>query len=165
MRTLGWVTNYEHNRWFLVLRAQKPSGDELNRLLTASNQVAQRYGQPPLYVQQQQSLVPPNTVGLKTRQQGLSRGNRARIPVAQSRVSPRPSTRIEDASEHFHISIGWSLEKPFEDSSTEAAVEFGEDEMEKLGVAIQAVKVKVGNGIVSIPLGAKTVESKGMIGM
>lgn len=70
----------------------------------------------------------------------------------------------EDASDHFHISIGWTLEKPYEDSLDAADVGIDEQLMMKLRVAVRTVKVKVGNGIVAIPLWAKTVQSNGIAG-
>lgn len=47
--SLEWVSNYEKTRWFLVLHAQKPPNDDLNRLLKLSNRCLASFGQPPLY--------------------------------------------------------------------------------------------------------------------
>ena len=48
---LDWVSNFEKNRWFLVLRVKAPDNNELNKLLHISNTVVQEYDQPPLYVE------------------------------------------------------------------------------------------------------------------
>ncbi|KAL8649567.1 MAG: hypothetical protein Q9210_004321 [Variospora velana] len=160
---LRWVTNYEHNRWFLVVQMEKPPSDELNKLLAASNRVARSFGQPSLYTRQE-SVTAPSAIARKKDQSLFSRGKRARLPDAKSRVSTQSAIIDEDASEHFHVSIGWTLEKPYEGSSDEADIRIGEQAMSKLSVVVQMVKVKVGNGIVSIPLCAKTVESNGIAG-
>lgn len=141
---------------------EKPPGDELNRLLAASNRVARGFGQPSLYARQE-SVTAPSAIARKRGQSRFSSGKRARLPDAKSRVSSQ-SAIIDDASEHYHVSIGWTLEKPYEGSSYEAEIKIGEQAMSKLSMVVQMVKVKVGNGIVSIPLWAKTVESNGIAG-
>ncbi|KAL1609275.1 poly(U)-specific 3'-to-5' RNA exonuclease [Nothophoma quercina] len=48
-RGLKWVSNFERNRWFLVLGIKKPAHNELNRLLSACNEAARKCGHPALY--------------------------------------------------------------------------------------------------------------------
>ncbi|KAL8961736.1 MAG: hypothetical protein Q9193_001755 [Seirophora villosa] len=160
---LRWVSNYEHNRWFLVVQTEKPPGDELNKLLRPSNRVARSFEQPHLYTRQE-SLTATSPMDRKKGQSRFSRGKRAGLLGAKSQLSSQSSTMDEDASDHFHISIGWTLEKPYEDSSDAADVGIDEQVMLKLSVAVRTVKVKVGNGIVAIPLWAKTVQSNGIAG-
>lgn len=142
---------------------EKPPGDELNKLLRASNRVARSFEQPHLYTRQE-SLTATSLMDRKKGQSLFSRGKRAGMLGAKSRVSSQSSAMDEDASDHFHISIGWTLDKPYEDSSDAADVGIDEQAMLKLSVAVRTVKVKVGNGIVSIPLWAKTVQSNGIAG-
>ena len=83
-RELAWVSNWEATRWFLVLKLDKPEGDELNRLLDTINNVAVRFGQPKLY-----DDIHPKT---KKRAQTIDPPN--------------------DFSSNFHISIAWSISAP-----------------------------------------------------
>lgn len=46
---LVWHPNEDQTRWFLVLRLQRPSCDELRILLERSNDLARQYNQPLLY--------------------------------------------------------------------------------------------------------------------
>ncbi|KAK5353046.1 poly(U)-specific 3'-to-5' RNA exonuclease [Exophiala xenobiotica] len=41
---LDWVANYERSRFFLVLKLSRPSNNDLNRLLSASNAAARKLG-------------------------------------------------------------------------------------------------------------------------
>ncbi|KAK5199190.1 poly(U)-specific 3'-to-5' RNA exonuclease [Exophiala xenobiotica] len=41
---LDWVANYERSRFFLVLKLSRPSNNDLNRLLSASNAAARQFG-------------------------------------------------------------------------------------------------------------------------
>lgn len=88
---LKWVPNFERNRWFLVLGIKKPAHDELNRLLGACNNAAQKSGQPALYS-----------------------GGRGDGPMEIN--SPTAGLQVRhdksDRSENFHISIAWNLTEP-----------------------------------------------------
>lgn len=88
---LKWVPNYERNRWFLVLGIEKPAHDELNRLLSACNEAAQKCGHPALYSGGQGD--------------GPMESN---SPTARS---PNEHDR-NDRSDMFHISIAWNLTEP-----------------------------------------------------
>lgn len=46
---LVWHPNEQGTRWFLVLRLQRPAGDELQSLLKMCNSVASEFSQPLLY--------------------------------------------------------------------------------------------------------------------
>ncbi|KAL8732638.1 MAG: hypothetical protein Q9166_002613 [cf. Caloplaca sp. 2 TL-2023] len=153
---LRWVANFEHNRWFLVIHVKKPPGDELNKLLKASNKLAHKYGQPALYVPHK---VPTAPVTLRRKHQSAKKnhGSTATSPRVEPGVVGRPLEQDDDMSAHFHISIGWTLEKP-SDSSIHGL---------KLNIqlAIDVVKTKIGNGVVVIPLASKHVETNGLVGL
>lgn len=158
---LRWVANYENNRWFLVLQAQKPPGNELNSLLRASNGTARRYGQPRLY-QSQQTSKACDQVG----------GNRGRARFSKNRKTGQSHARIhipaeadEDATDQFHISIGWTLETPGEIPLNAADVVDGGDAPSRPELSVQTVKARIGNGVVAIALAAKAVDSNGIVGV
>ncbi|KAJ5371940.1 hypothetical protein N7517_003946 [Penicillium concentricum] len=126
--SLYWSSNYEKTRWFLVLGAQKPSHDGLNRLLKLSNETLARFGQPPLYA-------------TSTRQQQTS-----------ASLRNRSSSLSEDFSGCFHISLAWSLSEP---SPKERERVAGIDlrALREIQVGFDSVKAKIGNIVGSIPLG------------
>lgn len=72
------------------------------------------------------------------------------------------STRA-DVPSQFHISIGWSLEKP---STDELERVRGADISDLLikTIRFDAVKVKIGNAITVIPLARRVEVGKGLIG-
>lgn len=90
-RGLKWVPNYQRNRWFLVLGIERPVHDELNRLLSACNEAAQKSGFPALYA-----------------------GGKGDGPMEiNSPTASSPDGRESiDRSENFHVSIAWNLEEP-----------------------------------------------------
>lgn len=90
-RGLKWVPNYERNRWFLVLGIKKPAHDELNRLLSACNDAAQKSGHPALYS-----------------------GGKGDGPMeSNSPIVHSPNEHVEiDRSDMFHVSIAWNLTEP-----------------------------------------------------
>lgn len=72
----------------------------------------------------------------------------------------------EDVSDHFHVSIGWTLEEPPVDLLGTIAATVGLQAKAKLELGIDTVKAKIGNGVVVIPLASsKTVKSNGIIGL
>lgn len=90
-RGLKWVPNYERNRWFLVLGIEKPEHDELNRLLGACNEAAQKSGFPALYAG------------------GKGDGPmESKSPTARS----QEDSHSVDRSDNFHVSIAWNLTEP-----------------------------------------------------
>ncbi|UPX11668.1 poly(U)-specific 3'-to-5' RNA exonuclease [Ascochyta rabiei] len=89
--SLKWVPNFERNRWFLVLSIKKPTHNELNKLLHACNEAAQKSGHPALYS-----------------------GGKGDGPMEMN--SPTAGSRVKhdetDRSENFHVSIAWNLTEP-----------------------------------------------------
>lgn len=129
----------------------------------ASNTVARKFNQPCLYLSQKTPIAPK----LKAKNGGqgqFKRGRHTRQPEARAHAISQPSETDEDASAHFHISIGWTLEKPLQGRPEEATVDVVGQAPLDLGLHVQTMKVKVGNGIVVIPLLTKAVESNGIAG-
>ena len=153
---LRWVPNYESNRWFLVSQVQGNLSNELNKLLRASNGVAEDYGQPSLYVEPGVSTTPISASRSYRPGKSItgSKGTRTR---RKSLAYSQPSETLMDASARFHVSFGWTLQKPPEIPS-------GGIEGRALDVAIRAVKVKVGNGVEMIALDSNIVDPLGIIG-
>ncbi|KAI2967962.1 hypothetical protein CBS147323_4510 [Aspergillus niger] len=134
--SLDCVSNYEKTRWFYVLRAEKPEGNALNRLLRLSNRALARFEQPPLYESSQDvAAVRKSNEGGTT------------LP----RESSDSGQTGADYSHCFHISLAWSLTGL---SSAESELIGGVDlqKVRELSVRFDCVKVKVGNHVSSIPL-------------
>ncbi|KAL8858010.1 MAG: hypothetical protein Q9178_005471 [Gyalolechia marmorata] len=160
---LRWTANYEKNRWFLVVPIKKPPGDELNRLLGATNRVAQKYDKPCLYLAQN-SLAAPVTVTRwqpSTEKHGGSNTVSSTFGVGLGEPYPH---MYDDMSAHFHISIGWTLEEPVANLA-EAIVDKGSQGAIKLELAIETVKARIGNGVVVVPLAPKTAQTNGIVGL
>lgn len=155
---LNWVSNHEKNRWFLVAQVQKPPGDGLNKLLEASNEVAGKHEQPCLYVSQEVTVASSPRHSAHRARGSSSKRRKSFAHSGPSDSFQRPRL-YEDASAHFHVSIGWTLEKPCEASPIEEVIKQG------LGINIRAIKVKVGNGLAVIALASELTESNGIIGL
>lgn len=131
---LRWVSNFEHNRWFLVLSIKRPAHDELNRLLNACNEAAGKCGYPGLYT-----------------------GGEGDGPMHEDRSQKRRRSEVAeeesvDYSTFFHVSIAWNLTEPDPDWASL---------VENLGITkhicstespVVAVKAKIGNVVHNIPL-------------
>ncbi|KAL8716935.1 MAG: hypothetical protein Q9225_005773 [Loekoesia sp. 1 TL-2023] len=154
---LRWVANYENNRWFLVVQVQKPPGDELNKLLRASNKVANEYGQPYLYVPPEASTARA-PVDRKPQPRGSSGRSQTARSNGRTHIHSQALELPKDASAHFHVSIGWTLEEPPEALLDETI------SGQALKVDVRTIKIKVGNGIVLVQLGSRMLESNGLIG-
>lgn len=81
---LAWHPNEISTRWFLVLRLQRPEKDELSKLLSACNEVAEAFKQPLLYV-----------------------ADRPKMSSTTTNAEANPA-----GDDKFHISIAWSLKQP-----------------------------------------------------
>ncbi|KAJ5475289.1 hypothetical protein N7539_008355 [Penicillium diatomitis] len=134
--TLKWVSNRERTRWFLVLHVARPTGNELNRLLNRSNRTLAGFDQPPLYAS--------------------SRGAPRNRAQASHGRDPRPSgtAPVEDYSDCFHISLGWSLREPSQ-AEKDRVARLGLGAVQNVEVKFDSVKVKIGNQVESIRLSAE----------
>ncbi|KAF1969898.1 hypothetical protein BU23DRAFT_231853 [Bimuria novae-zelandiae CBS 107.79] len=101
---LKWVPNYERNRWFLVLGIEKPVQDELNRLLDACNDAADKCGHPPLYV---------GDIGDGPMEESVpSKKARKWRKSTQNESTPTQTKSTIDRTQNFHVSIAWNLTEP-----------------------------------------------------
>ncbi|KAH7123680.1 U6 snRNA phosphodiesterase Usb1 [Dendryphion nanum] len=165
LTSLKWVPNYERNRWFLVLGIEKPSHDELNKLLEACNSATGKCGHPGLYIGGGgDGPMEDNT------SQGhvLKRRRSSRAEKHRSKATP-VNTTDGDRSDRFHISIAWNLVEP----DPEWVTLVGNVDVVKLAkspatIPFDAVKARIGNTVHSIPLATKTSalgKSTGILGL
>jgi len=151
-----WVSNLEETRWFLALQLQKTERDELNRLLAVCNATVEDYSQPPLYV----------SPGSTSQQSPKSNGRLRKLGDNNLNFLPR-NGEVLDFSSFFHISIGWTLERPSSHviDATNAIINDGASEsLKKVPVKVDMIKVKVGNVVTSISLSPKAAEGKTIFG-
>ena len=146
------------------MQVQKPSGDELNKLLRISNETAKAFKQPPLYTEKISSAT---NDGSRKLGQSILAGTKA----LGEALSPNPpsldgpsSNKEPDMSSSFHISIGWTLNAPSRDIMLRlnAVVEKMTTDFE---VSVNMVKVKIGNGITAVSLSSKIEASGGIISL
>lgn len=148
--SLKWVPNFERNRWFLVLNIAKPAQDELNRLLNACNRAAKDCGHSGLYT-----------------------GGEGDGPMVDTQAPKRKKSdehadnHVTDHTAYFHVSIAWNLEEPDPDWITLVQNFSVKDLAQPPEAAFNAVKVKVGNKVHSIALGAQrpSIRDGGLLGL
>jgi hypothetical protein len=139
-QSLKWVPNFERNRWFLVLSIEKPSRDELNKLLNATNEAAESYGHPGLY-----------TGG---HGDGPMQDDANRSMAKRSKHQHKTSEGL-DRSEYFHISIAWNLEEPDPDWISLARNVDVSRFVQPPQAAFDVVKARIGNVVHNVSLGLK----------
>jgi U6 snRNA phosphodiesterase len=169
--TLAWVSNYENTRWFLVLRIERPTSDELNRLLGASNSVVISFGQQPLYVPDAITTI-SHRQNVRGQSHGFRGGRERHRGPGYARgpgsVNTERKTQL-DCSSHFHISLGWSLERPSQEMAIRTSSATVLAKLKTLTTHLvpefEAVKVKVGNTVAVVPLPTKVKEGTGLIGL
>jgi hypothetical protein len=145
--SLKWVPNFQRNRWFLVLGIKRPAHDELNRLLCACNEAAQKCGHPALYS-----------------------GGKGDGPMEASSPTVRPQSVSDsaDRSENFHVSIAWNLTEP---ASEWVSLVQGMDVSSHIRspqASFDVVKARVGNTVHNFDLGSRKnslVKAQGSLGL
>lgn len=146
--TLKWVSNFQRNRWFLVLGIARPAQDEMNRLLGACNNAADKCGHPGLYV--------------GGRGDGPMEDNELRHNATKRRKSTQAQAETDktsnesiDRTENFHVSIAWNLVKP--DPEWIALLENIDvnKHLHAPEAPFGAVKAKIGNAVHNIELGSR----------
>lgn len=161
-RGLSWVANHENTRWFLVIQVQKPPRNELNKLLRVSNETAMAFKQPPLYTEQLPPGMDDGSPKLSQRSvTGKTAPAKGSSTGSHSQKGP-PSDHDLDVSPNFHISIGWMLKAPSQNMVlmlNRVSVE----QSEGFQFPVDTVKVKIGNGVIDVPLSSKEKLSGGII--
>ena len=155
--SLKWVPNYERNRWFLVLGVAEPEHNELNRLLGACNEAAEKSGQSGLYTGGQGDG--PMESDSKTTSAKRRRS---------STKSDRSGSIMPDRTENFHISIAWNLIEPAPDwIELVKQLPIGTT-VDPASISFDAVKARVGNVVHNIQLSTRATSGRrggGILGL
>lgn len=136
MKGFDWVANEAKNRWFMVLRIVQSTTLELVQLLGISNGVVTKFGQRPLYHEQQRISYPSNVLN----EDPATKVNKI------ERLYPVPKLMASQ----FHISIGWSLDALPNHTEKLRNMFTLDDTMFKFDVS--TVKVKIGNEVTAFSL-------------
>ena len=130
-RGLKWVSNFERNRWFLVLGIKKPAHNELNRLLSACNEAARKCGHPALYS-----------------------GGKGDGPMEDNSPTLGPDLKRDkvDRSDNFHVSIAWNLIEPDPEWVSLIKSMDVDKYIHTSQVSFDVVKARVGNVVHNIEL-------------
>lgn len=152
---MGWVPNFEGNRWFFVLQVEKPANDGLNRLLHTSNKAAEAFGKPPLYMKPRDNRTEKHV-------QKRRKGSPYRNGESDGILGALHADSQDDMSSYFHISIAWTLDRPTDDMRQSFA-NLMEVESMRLGFKVSVIKAKVGNAVTSFLLAARKDSSKGIL--
>jgi hypothetical protein len=138
---VAWYPNFERNRWFLSLGAEKLENDELNGLLHASNEACHSMNQPELYVPQRS----------KDGERSGKVAKKAKGNIVGKVAVSAKAGKIADCSDSFHVSLAWSLMEKviIKHDAGNLPKEVG-----SLSVPFDCVKVKIGNVVTSLDLKA-----------
>lgn len=143
--SLKWVPNFERNRWFLVLSIDKPAQDELNRLLNACNETAERCGYPALYIGGKGD-------GPMVHNDFTSDARKNR-PTAQNEVaSDETRSQGVDHTDKFHVSIAWNLIEPDPEWTALVRTIKVDTYIQSIEASFNTVKAKIGNVINNVDL-------------
>jgi hypothetical protein len=135
-RNLKWVSNFERNRWFLVLGIEKPAQNELNRILIACNKAAKTSGYPALYSGGQgDGPMESNT------------------PTDRLKKSQDAQDEI-DCTDYFHISLAWNLTEPDPEWVSLVQNIDVRKHIQSPEASFDVVKARVGNVVHNFGLGA-----------
>ena len=141
------------------MRLGKAPRDSLNQLLRISNEIVQVFGQPPLYEDSQIRPQVHDTRRQKKRPMG--RSQTAFVSTSQEYPTHVAALNDMDASDSFHISVGWVLTAP-----SEALVEKlnqTRHDLQLVKIDVHTVKLKIGNGITALSLASKIDSSNRII--
>lgn len=136
---LKWVSNYEGNRFFLVLCIARPEHDELNKLLKASNRVAAAFTLPQLYAY----------ANAQSHARDAMKGKKGRRKLVTNDVLA-VADDVQDFSDAFHISIAWTLDPLSGSIGSSIDLSTKEAELQKLSslsVHFTTAKAKIGNAV------------------
>ncbi|KAL9101563.1 MAG: hypothetical protein Q9163_003192 [Psora crenata] len=149
---LDWVANHDHSRWFLVFRLNRAPNDSLNKLLRMANETAANFGQPALY---ECSVDGQNRHRKHKRPKGALQGQSAR-GIATGQTETGQASK-EDLSDHFHLSVAWTLGCP---SERPRVADIGK---QVCLLDVSTVKVKIGNSVHAVALSPRRDISNGIL--
>lgn len=160
---LKWVANREKNRWFLVLIIKRPHGNELNGFLARCNQAAKSFDLPGLYEGEGDLEELEESTRVESTTLSQSSGD------TEARRRYRDYD-VLDRGDCFHFSIAWTLESPsqFGNERESGGVNIQANSLKgmlNMEAAINAVKLKVGNSITSLPLSQPKEQGGGRKGI
>ena len=122
--SLGWVSNFDATRSFLVLKLDRPKNNDLNKLLHACNTCAQRHGLNQLYQFED---------------------------AKKEAVTDGDQDRIQDMTSAFHISIAWTHEREDQQGLSAPKANLLK-ELQDIDIELDTVKVKIGNVVIDLEL-------------
>jgi hypothetical protein len=135
---LKWHPNYDRSRYFLSVGVVKPQQDQLNRLLWCINRAVAARNHPMLYYDN------------------------------NTRAKPN-DMEMRDCSQSFHVSIAWALQQPpVQEPSLvdEQHPHTTAGNVERLCINVDRVKVKIGDKVHEVILGAKpTIAGSSFLGI
>ena len=140
------------------MRLGQAPKDNLNELLRISNTLVQTHNQPPLYIDSQPAQT---NARREYKAQPEGRSNSTLGFSFQASPDHSATANYVDASSSFHVSIAWRLAAPSE-SLTEQLHHASKD-LQDIEIGIQTIKVKMGNGLTSIPLASRIDTSNRII--
>lgn len=120
----------------MVLRVAQSTTHELAQLLRISNGVVAKFGQRPLYEEHQQVLYPSY---------GLNKD-----PATKGKKINSLDPILQRMASHFHVSIGWSLQPP--PNQTEKLQNMFALDNSMFQFDVNTVKVKIGNEVIALSL-------------
>lgn len=159
---LKWVPNYDRNRWFLVLGIEKPAQDELNRLLCACNDAAEKCGHPPLYVGGK------GDGPMETNSASEVASKKRKMKTVSNADAEEQTESSIDRTQNYHVSIAWNLEEPTSEWIDLAQNVHVSDFVAPPQAPFESVKAKIGNSIHNIELNPRKTNigrKSGLLGL
>ncbi|KAL8993994.1 MAG: hypothetical protein Q9169_005925 [Polycauliona sp. 2 TL-2023] len=118
--------------------------------IESSNRVAHHFNQPCLYVPKASAAAPAaaHRIYSSSKKNGRNKGTGSHGEMDREMSFPSMG---EDMSDHFHISLGWTLEKP-EGDSCQADVDIGSRGTIELEFSVETIKAKWNGFVELLPL-------------
>lgn len=167
---LSWVTNRYRTRYFLVLSLLKPPSNELNLLLHATNKTSVAFGNSTIYDNPGSDTTADPGVSFSNADERASTSGTAVHTRKQAPPVIGEDTTFIDATEYFHVSIAWSLCKPFKGNYSDmqnnrilqnhlgSKTDVEARELISIEIPVTCIKVRIGNIVESITLEPKATD-------
>ncbi|KAF2730065.1 hypothetical protein EJ04DRAFT_555699 [Polyplosphaeria fusca] len=157
---LKWVPNYDRTRWFLILSIARPARDQLNNLLRACNEAAEKCGHPGLYTGGAgDGPTEDNTPGRIAKKARKDSDGRSHQETGREHI---------DFSDRFHVSIAWNFIEPDPEWISLLDRVDVTAHITQPDAPFENTKVKIGNNIHSIDLASRKASSSkrgGLLGL